>query len=159
MKEIKEIKEMKDSFLYLEFIEAWKMIRSFEKRRSQFLLASIFLSLISISFFIITQNKQAAIIIALNFIATITIKKTLLSERLANIRYRKKINLIREVILPPTTDGTYKNYISHPEIGINFYSRDPQPSGIGSTLRFIFYFLNIIQVINVLMIITILFIL
>ena len=57
------------------------------------------------------------------------------AERNANIRYRKKINLIRGIILNSSKSSLIKDYLTcHKDIGVKTHIDKEQPKSWGSTL-------------------------
>lgn len=143
-------------FLMSEFNQSWEMIRSIETRRSEFLrfFSLVFLGVLSVATSILDNNQELTLLVALGlsslFFFTLLsgsyVVKVLKQERAANVRYRKKINLIRELVLQASKGEAIDQYLSTKGLGINQYSKDEQPSGLGSTLPVIFHLIALQQV-------------
>ncbi len=145
--------EQKD-FLIAEFNKAWDMVLAIDSRRGTFsrYYNVLFLAVLTISTHILVRIDRLNIVICVGlslvfiftYVAGETIKGILKSERNANIRYRKKINLIREVFCGDSEDDLINLYLSHKDLGILLISQDSeQPKGIGRTLAGIFKLIRI----------------
>jgi hypothetical protein len=75
-----------------------------------------------------------AVLIGASFLAIIH------SERRANVRYREKINVIRTLFLGGSEDERIRQYLSRKDLGI-LTAADPQPTGVGQTLRGVLLFM------------------
>lgn len=144
-------------FVIAEYNSAWAIIISIDERRH--LIAQIQVGIVSAVFAIIAIIIQNSTKLSVFICSIVTIvvfgamlgnlicERILLSERKANIRYRKKVNLIRETILINSKNNQIKSYFNdHKELGI-IGTSDPQPHGIGSTLGSILKILRVLQII------------
>lgn len=132
-------------FLLAEFNKAWDMVLAIDTRRGIFsrYYNIFFTAILVVSTNIIVNidklNISICIGLTLIFVFTYLVgdvtKGILESERGANIRYRKKINLIREIFLGSSEEEIIKDYLSHTELGIKLLSQENyQPEGAGRTL-------------------------
>jgi len=132
-------------FLIAEFNKAWDMVLAIDSRRGVFsrYYNILFLAVLAVSTNVLVKidelNTATSIGLSLIFIFTYlagdVTKGILESERAANIRYRKKINLIREMLLGASEEEVIKEYLSHSELGIKLLSQESdQPEGVGRTL-------------------------
>lgn len=144
-------------FLIAEFNKAWDMILAIDSRRGIFsrYYNILFLAVLAVSTNMLVKidelNVATCVGLSLVFIFTYlagnVTKGILESERSANIRYRKKINLIREIYLGNSEENVIKEYLSHPELGIKILSQESdQPVGVGSTLVGIYRLIYIQQI-------------
>ena len=139
-------------FLIAEYEQAWTMILNIDERRFKFVeyFAAIFTGILAISASLVTWHDDLDVavavpvttLLAVGVFVGFTFRWMLKSERAANVRYRKKINLIRGVLLTSVDDPGIEDYLSHKELGI-LTAADPQPGGTGSTLVGVFRFLNV----------------
>ena len=144
------MQDSEQGFLMKEYETAWQMIQKIDDRRGAFAryYSILFTAVVGIAGNILigTQDLtlQAAISISFLFffgaLAGFITIKILQSERKGNVRYRQKINLIREIFLAKSKDTAIKKYLKHKELGIKLFSNQAknQPQGIGQTLRWIF---------------------
>jgi len=147
------------NFLTTEFEKAWDMIFLIDNRRFKIIqyYSFIVVGVLTLATkFIIDQRPgnggDAGIELFLYLLITIlllvtiaiglTFRKVLQSERDANVRYRKKINLIRGLFLLDSESDQIAEYLKHPEWGIKT-ARDEQPSGMGTTLKGVYHFISI----------------
>ena len=132
-------------FFIAEFNKAWDMVLAIDSRRGTFsrYFNILFLAVLAVSTNILVNIEKLNIItcvgmtlvFAFTCLAGNSTKSILESERAANIRYRKKVNLIREVFIGKSEEEIIKWYLSHKEIGIKLLSQESdQPEGIGRTL-------------------------
>lgn len=132
-------------FLVAEFNTAWDMILAIDSRRGIFsrYYNILFIAVLAVSTNVLINAKEIdflacfglTLVFVFTFLAGSVTKGILESERSGNIRYRKKINLIREVFLSRSEDPLIKEYLSHSELGIKLLSQEnQQPEGVGSTL-------------------------
>jgi hypothetical protein len=145
----KSLSEAEVSFLLAEFTTAWDMVLAIDNRRSVFaryytvlfvgvvaVISSFFLRLSSVDLLVCVG---ATLMLAFTIVAGVTVRKILESERGANIRYRRKVNLIREMFLAESKNPNIRKYLSHKELGILLLSQEKlQPEGVGRTLKFIY---------------------
>ncbi len=137
-------------FLLKEFDQAWSMILAIDERRFKFIeyYSAIFAGVVAVAAsFVANSEKVSAvsaavvtILFAMVVIIGFSFLHMLSAERRANIRYRKKVNLIRGLMLGEAVDPKIREYLSHKELGIKTLE-DGQPVGIGSTLRGVLGFL------------------
>ena len=153
-------------FLLAEYEKSFDMVINIDNRRGVFsrYYAALTSAIIGLSGTLIfansdVSNVEAWLITGMLSIGIITGALTLyvlFSERRANIRYRKKINLIRELLVETGTDLS-KKYLDprNASIGIKTYTNQQkaQPKGIGSTLKGIFLSIILMQAVQVVVII------
>ncbi|MEE3320295.1 MAG: hypothetical protein VX258_06380 [Pseudomonadota bacterium] len=132
-------------FLIAEFNKAWDMVLAIDSRRGVFsrYYNILFLAVLAVTTNVLVKidefNMAACMGLSLVFVFTYlagdVTQGILESERAANIRYRKKINLIREILLGSSEEEVIKEYLSHSELGIKLLSQESdQPEGVGRTL-------------------------
>jgi cation transport regulator ChaB len=140
-------------FLLAEFNTAWDMVLRIDERRGVFAryYTVLFVAVLTIgtnalpglqSHDLPTYVGLTAIFV-FTFVAGIVTELILRSERWANVRYRTKINLIREVFLGSTEHPGIVEYLKHPELGILLHTKHKQPEGLGRTLRSIFWLIRL----------------
>lgn len=145
-------------FLIAEFDKSWDMVLAIDSRRGIFAryYNALFLSVLAVSVNIAINyslwDLKITCGLSLIFIFTILAGKVtkgiLESERAGNVRYRKKINLIREVFLGSSKDELIQEYLTHKEIGIKLLSQESeQPEGVGRTLVGIYSLILIQQIV------------
>lgn len=141
-------------FLVEEYNKAWDMVLAIDSRRGVFsrYYNILFLAVLAVSTNVLVNAKEIDLVVcvgltlvfAFTYFTGNAAKGILESERSANVRYRKKINLIREVFLGSSEDATIKEYLSHSELGIKLLSQEKdQPEGIGRTLVGIYRLISI----------------
>ena len=132
-------------FILAEFETAWKMVLAIDERRFVIIrfYSLLFAAIMSVVATILVTNGEhnykglslACVgVLFTGVIIGILVIYMLRSERRANIRYRKKINFIRELLLAESSNSNIVKYLKEKSIGIKLYSSDPQPKGLGSTL-------------------------
>lgn len=138
------MQEHEQRFFIAEFETAWAQVRSTEERRLRLLqfnsgavvfaigLASLLL--ITVPGVTVVSASAVTALMAAALVSGLVSLQLLLAERAVNVRYRRKINLIRGLLLGSSGDPGIRKYLEHREIGI-LTGDDPQPAGIGSTLR------------------------
>lgn len=151
------MKETSKDLLVVEFEYSWQQVFNIDTRRG------VFFNYFNVAFFIVltftanvwTKANQPALLTAVALSATFVllafmaraIKAVLESERAANVRYRKKINLIREMFLAEDDDPKIQMYLKQKEIGIKTFSGEGNAiDGVGGTLRPIYFMLHLQQV-------------
>jgi len=141
-------------FFIAEFNKAWDMVLAIDLRRGTFsrYYNILFLAVLAVSTNILLNVEKInlavsfglTLIFIFTYLAGNVTKGILESERSANIRYRKKINLIREIFLGNNEEKIVKEYLAHPELGIKLLSQeDNQPEGVGRTLKGIYNLISI----------------
>lgn len=141
-------------FLIAEFNKAWDMVLAIDSRRGIFsrYYNILFLAVLAVSTNILVKIDEIniatciglSLVFMFTYLAGSITKGILESERSANIRYRKKINLIREIFLSSSEDEAIKEYLSHSELGIKILSQESdQPEGAGRTLVGIYRLIRI----------------
>jgi len=144
-------------FLISEFNTAWDMILAIDSRRGTFsrYYNILFLAVLSVSTNILVNIEKLnfvicvglTVVFAFTYLVGNTTKGVLESERAANVRYRKKVNLIREIFLGKSEEEIIKHYLSHTELGIKLLSQESeQPEGISRTLDSIYQLIFIQKV-------------
>jgi hypothetical protein len=140
-------------FLLAEFKSAWDTVTSIDNRRGVFAsyYTALFVGAVSVVAGVLSRSEKIEIgaryalmlVLLMTFIAAVTVICILASERAANIRYRRKINLIRATFLSNAEDQAIKKYLSRKDLGIMLAEEGDQPKGIGRTLKYIFALLGI----------------
>ncbi|OEF07613.1 hypothetical protein [Vibrio genomosp. F10] len=149
-------------FLLKEYDTSWQQILSFDTRRGIFFnfFNFAFIAVLSLSSGVwVKSNEQTlfvTIILSLVYIMLLlvsyTVIKILESERKANVRYRKKINLIREMFLTKSDDEQVKYFLTRTDIGIKIDSgNNNEISTIGGTLKKIYLLIHIEQAVLILL--------
>jgi len=148
-----EVEDREWQFLIVEFETAWRSVLRIDDRRGIFFryYNLIFVAVLGVSGSMLKDwgmpsvEKRVAISALLLFAALSgqLLKQVLQSEREANIRYRKKINLIREVCLGGSQSAEIQEYLRHKELGIKLLVDADQPAGDGTTLRSIYLLINL----------------
>ena len=150
-------------FLLKEFDTSWQQIIAFDNRRGIFFsfFNIIFVAVLTISSSLWVKSDHPSLLVSIGltliYIMTIlvsyTIIKILESERSANVRYRKKINLIREIFLKETKNTGIQYYLTQSDIGIKLYSGGSNEiNAVGGTLKNIYLLIHIEQAILVILI-------
>jgi len=87
---------------------------------------------------------EASAVVMITLVGGFAVLGILWKERDANIRYRKKANLIRSVFLGGSSDQKINDYLTkHKDLGILVPGDAEEPKGIGSTLKLMFFFLGL----------------
>ena len=151
-----QMTENERQFLIAEFTTAWEQIFKIDDRRGVFLryYTIIFLGVISFFAGLISSSNKIGLEISviLSFVllftlyAGVVIRGVLESERAANVRYRRKINLIREIFLKNSGYEDVQFYIQQKDIGVLLFSEDTQPAGVGRTLQGIYTLIYVEQI-------------
>lgn len=137
------------AFLLAEFQTAWKQVQDIDTRRGTF---SNFYNLgfLGVLAFIanlwnkpgdvtLTTMLLTTAVLVFSYLTANTIVGILESERKANIRYRKKINLIRENFLSGSDDLQVQHYMQRKELGIKDFTNDRDSfDAVGGTLKGIY---------------------
>ena len=148
------MKEESKELLIKEFETSWQQLFNIDNRRG------VFFNYFNLAFFaVLTFSIEMWVgVDSLNLSTALTVSgiygfliimsnavvKILESERAANVRYRKKINLIREIILSNDDDPQISMYLERKEIGIKtFSSEGDQIDKIGGTLLPIYFLLKL----------------
>lgn len=150
---VRSMKEHEREFLIAEYEQAWAMILNIDERRFKFVeyYSAVFTAIIAVGTGVIVQRggidadiaTALSVLLAVGAMVGQTFRGMLRSERAANLRYRKKINLLRTVFLGDSDHGAIQDFVNnHKEIGI-LLADDAQPSGTGSTLPNVFRFLTL----------------
>lgn len=142
--------------LLAEFETSWRQLFNIDSRRG------IFFNYFNLAFFAVltftagvwvkgtAPTMLAAVALSATYLLLAmmaqAIRAVLLSEREANVRYRKKINLIREIFLAESSDPRIQKYLTRKDIGIKTDSgAGNEIDRIGGTLKPIFFMLRIQQ--------------
>jgi hypothetical protein len=149
------MKEYSKDLLIAEFESAWQQLFNFDTRRG------MFFSCFNVVFFIVltftasvwakgTQSLFTAIALSSTFVLLAfmarAIKGVLESERAANVRYRMKINLIREMFLAEDEDPAIQKYLEQKDLGIKTFSGEGNEIGkVGGTLKHVYFMLHLQQ--------------
>lgn len=148
--------EAAKELLLLEFETSWQQVFSIDNRRG------IFFNYFNVAFFgVLTFTASvwskagaptlpAALALTATFILLIFMSRAVIeileSERDANVRYRKKINLIREMLLSHLPDLKIKYYLEQKQIGVKtFTSEKDAIDPVGRTLKGIYFLLRLQQ--------------
>jgi hypothetical protein len=156
------MKQHEIDFLQKEFETSWQQIRGFDTRRGVFFNFFNFTFVAVLSFsstmWIKGQEQSMFSTVSLSLIylmllfVSYTIIKVLESERKANVRYRKKINLIREMFLSESEDEKIKDYLTRSDIGIKIDSGTRNEiDSVGGTLKNIYRLIHAEQVVLVIL--------
>ena len=139
-----QLTKIETDFLISEFEKSWDMIFLLDERRVKIIqfYSVVFAAIIGFTANLIISNDDAfaylagAIISFVGILIGISSIMFLASERKANIRYRKKLNLIRGLFLEDSQSSIIKEYLSHKDdLGIKTISDPDQPKGWGKTLK------------------------
>ncbi|MHC4561803.1 MAG: RipA family octameric membrane protein [Planctomycetota bacterium] len=145
-------------FLLEEYKTAWQTIMNIDERRAKFMkyYSFIFLGIMSV---VLThfQKLQDDVglwgrigmtsLLGCGVVVGVAVMMVLRSERDANIRYRKKVNLVREAFLKlmapedPADVNVIAKYLEHKDLGIKTFDGVHQPAGLGRTLKPVFFFI------------------
>lgn len=148
--------EAAKDLLLSEFETSWQQVFSIDNRRG------VFFNYFNVAFFgVLTftagvwskagaPTLPAALALTATFILLIFMSRAVIeileSERDANVRYRKKINLIREMLLAHLPDPKIRYYLEQKQIGIKtFTSEKDVIDPVGRTLKGIYFLLHLQQ--------------
>lgn len=142
------------AFLIAEFEQAWAMVLSIDDRRFRFVeyYSAVFTAILTAASALVSWHGTVdastatplSALLLIGVLVGLTFVGMLKSERTANIRYRKKINLLREMFLKDSGAELIQDYVvNHEDLGIKLFTDKEQPSGVGSTLTGVFRFLYI----------------
>ncbi len=141
-----------EQFLIVEYQQAWQVISAVDERRVKILqsFSTLVVAAIGAVGFLISDKGplplsrafEASGILAFTLLIGVAAMTILCAERKANIRYRKKVNLIRHAFLGASTDPVIQAYLTRKDLGIKVPG-DAEPEGLGSTLRRIFLFIGV----------------
>ena len=144
------MQESERDFLLAEYEQAWTMVQLIDERRFKFVeyYTAVFTVIVAFASVLVTWRGTIdlavaiplTVLLGLGALFGLTFRKMMLSERQGNVRYRRKINLLRAVFLERSDDPVIAEYLTHKDIGILLPS-DPQPIGIGSTLTWVMRFM------------------
>ena len=130
-----------EGFLLAEFKKAWDMVFLLDERRIKILhfYSAVFAAIAAFVAKIYVDDPAEAVVPAVVALSAgaligIAILFVLDAERKANIRYRRKINLIRGLFLEYTDNPHIGKYLEHRKLGIKTHRDPEQPQGWGSTL-------------------------
>ncbi len=150
----KEMDGQARELLIKEFETSWQQLFNIDHRRG------VFFNYFNVAFFAVlvvtagiwTSGKPLSLVATIAFTATYlllvlmarTIIRILESEREANVRYRKKINLIRRLFLSEVEDDRIQTYLLQKDIGIraSVSTGHPPIDKVGETLKHIYFLLR-----------------
>jgi hypothetical protein len=140
-------------FLLAEFNQSWSFVSAIDERRGKFLqsITAVVIAAIGAVGFLISSEKgplllnrtiEAIALIVVTLIGCISVVAMLLAERDANVRYRKKANLVRQRFLGPSASPEIQDYLAnHKGLGILLPGDAQEPKGVGSTLSAMLFFI------------------
>jgi hypothetical protein len=140
-------------FLLAEFNQSWSFVGAIDERRGKFLqsITAVVIAAIGAVGFLISSEKgplplnrtiEAVALIAVTLVGCISVVAMLLAERDANVRYRKKANLIRQRFLGASASPGVQDYLTgHKSLGILLPGDPQEPRGVGSTLSAMLFFI------------------
>ena len=157
-------------FLIAEYESSWQQVLNIDTRRGMFFnyFNVVFLAVLTVVANLwdggeasaaslaavegAAPSLPSAVAITIILLFTILIGNTLVkilkSERAANVRYRNKINLIRETFLSNPTDPKIEFYMKQKDLGIKDFTYDKESiNATGRTLKRIFKLIRIEQVV------------
>lgn len=149
--------EATKDILLKEFDTAWQQLFNIDGRRGVFFnyFNAAFFAVLTFTANVWTKGTAPTMLTAIALSATYVllafmaqaVKSVLQSERDANVRYRKKINLIREIFLGESDDPKIQKYLSRKDLGIKIETGDGNEiDRVGGTLKPIFLMLRVQQV-------------
>ncbi len=133
-------------FLLAEFNQSWLLINAIDERRGKFLqsITTVVIAAIGAVGFLITTEKgilplnrtiEVIALIVATIVACLSVLFMLLAERDANIRCRKKANLIRHCFLANSSSPAVQDYLlNYKHLGILVPGDSQEPKGVGRTL-------------------------
>jgi hypothetical protein len=142
--------------LLLEFETAWQQIFTIDNRRGTYFLcfSALFFLIAASAVFMLIPAAPSATIAAFGATIVLLVHVALghyligvyESERAANVRYRRKINFIRELLLSRDDDESIKDYLGKKEIGIKTFSGSGNEiDKVGGTLTQIYALIRLQQ--------------
>ena len=143
------MKEAEGRFLLAEFAQCWTLIVGIDERRAKFLqtITTVVIAAVGAVGFLIGQDKgalplhravEATALLSFTLVGCLVMLRILLAEREANIRYRKKANVLRHLLLADAPSPSVLDYLSnHKELGVLIPGDKGEPVGVGSTLLWI----------------------
>jgi hypothetical protein len=144
-----------EQFLIAEYNHCWLLINAIDERRGKFLQAitTVVIAAIGAVGFLISEKGtlplsrtlEASAVLALTFVGVLSVFSILRAERLANLRRRKWVNLIRSILLAGSAEPSIRDYLAKPEnkeLGVKL-PEDDEPDDLGSTLARMFWFLAV----------------
>jgi hypothetical protein len=146
--------------LLLEAETSWQQLFNIDNRRGRYFLAfaaTFFLTgLVATSLLAFTSVVTPLIAVAITVVLLghaffgYYLKGVYESERAANVRYRTKINLIRELLLSKSPDPEIQMYLTKKELGIKTYSGSGNEiDKLGGTLKQMYALIFVLQVADV----------
>lgn len=146
-------------FLIEEYKTAWQMILNIDERRGKFIqyYSFVFVGVIglvvtllkNVNLFknsnplIFSREVSASLLLMATAIAGVTIIYMLWTERKSNVRYRKKVNIIRGILLTKSKNSDIIEYLKHKQLGIKIAEDNDSIRPVGSTLTGIFLLIGI----------------
>jgi len=140
--------------LLAEYQSAWQQVQNIDTRRGTF--SSYYnLGYLGVLAFVanlwskpgdvtLTTMLLTTAVLVFSYLTAITIVGILESERKANLRYRKKINLIRENFLADSQDPKIQHYMQRKELGIKDFTNDQDSfDAVGGTLKGIYRMIDL----------------
>lgn len=140
-------------FLLAEFNQAWLLVNAIDERRGKFLqsVTAMVIATVGAVGFLISGDKpalplnrtvEACALVAVTILACLWVMAILLSERAANVRYRKKANVIRSLFLARSPIPAVQDYLTcNKDLGVLIPGDTQEPKGVGNTLFAMFVFL------------------
>ncbi|SDA16539.1 hypothetical protein SAMN05216315_10814 [Nitrosospira sp. Nsp18] len=141
-------------FLIAEYESSWQQVLNIDTRRGTF--SNYYnLGFLGVLAFIVnfwsrpnpitwTTMVLITAVLVFSYLIANAVIRILESERKANVRYRKKINLIRENFLSDMTDPNILHYMQRKELGIKDFSNDEKTiDAVGGTLKYIYKMINL----------------
>ncbi len=157
--EKEDISRKEIDFLIEEYKTAWQMILNIDERRGKFIqyYSFVFIGVIGLVItllkdmnllkntnpLLLSREIAAIVLLLVTAIAGIAIIYMLWAERKSNVRYRKKVNIIRGILLAKSKNADIIKYLKHKELGIKTAQDNESIKPVGSTLTRIFLFIGI----------------
>ena len=140
--------ETKD-FLLAEYESSWRQVLNIDTRRGTFFnyYNLAFFAVLAFTANLLSRSGApslpTAVLLTIVYVLLILMGTAVVgileSERAANVRYRNKINLIRQLFLEHLDDPDILFYMQQKDIGIKTFSKDRESiDKVGRTLRGIF---------------------
>jgi hypothetical protein len=153
--------EQQVRILVAEFETSWQQLFMIDNRRGAYFLcySVVFAILLTSAILALTllppPSLSSALAMSVAFATHALFGRALIgvyeSERAANVRYRKKINLIREILLKDSNNADIEFYLQQKEIGIkSFTGSGNEIDPLGGTLAVMYQFIRVQQVAAVL---------
>jgi hypothetical protein len=146
--------EFTKDFLIAEYESSWQQVLNIDTRRGTF--SNYYnLGFLGVLAFVanlwsktgpitLTTMVLTTAVLVFSYLIANTIVGILESERQANVRYRKKINLIRENFLSDVDDPKILHYMQRKELGIKDFSNDEKTiDAVGGTLKGIYKMISL----------------